>query len=131
MLKVLVACEESQRVCTAFREKGDKSRGKAHSAKLRSKTFEGNFKERYIMIDTLEKTIHEYVDKHNVEYGQYVAVVKVIGNNFTFRVAFEHYVDVDDNGNTYEYVDIFKGRKEGTYCGEYSIKYIECLQRDY
>ena len=38
---------------------------------------------------------------------------------------------IDENGDTYEYVDIFKGRKEGTYVGEYIIKYIECLQRDY
>ena len=83
------------------------------------------------MIDNLEKAIKKYVDKHNVEYGQYVAVVKVIGNNSTFRVAFEHYVDVDTNGDTYEYIDIFKGRVEGTYVGEYIIKYIECLQRDY
>lgn len=34
-MRVLVACEESQRVCTAFRERG------ATSAKDRSKTFEG------------------------------------------------------------------------------------------
>lgn len=49
-MKVLVACEESQRVCAAFRERGHEayscdiepcSGGQAARAKARSKTFPG------------------------------------------------------------------------------------------
>lgn len=42
-MKILIACEESQRVCIAFRERADGTArarvGTKHTAKERSKTF--------------------------------------------------------------------------------------------
>lgn len=82
------------------------------------------------MNDNLEKALRKYVDKNFVEYGQYIATVRV-DNGHIFRVVFEHYVDVDEYDNVYDYIDIFKGRRGGCYVGKYSIINIELLQHDY
>lgn len=74
--------------------------------------------------DTLQKTLLQYMQQHELQWGIYLAMIHVKSSQFCFRVAFEF--DVDEKAH--EYVFIFQGKRKCVYVGEYDIIYVEIME---